>query len=194
MPRLLKVGFVGAGGTGKTSVANLLKHDEEVEEQFRPSVVRGVYKQQAVPDEAAQLNMSSERLWYLQREILAAKCVQDAQYPNGIFDRTPIDHMAYCLYRCGSHISNEDYETVENLVRMYTARYDLIFFFPIYNWGDTNEDGFRQSNTAYRVVTSTLMLGLLHAFNIKYIALDDCSPTDRVEYIKRIMARLKGSL
>jgi len=189
--RLLKVGFVGAGGTGKTSVANLMAKDEEIKETFRPSIVREVYKRLDVPDESTQLNMSAEHQWYLQREILAEKCAQDAACSTGIFDRTPIDHMAYCLYRCGSHISDDDYENVENLVRLYTQRYNLIFFFPMYDWEKANEDGFRQSNKAYRVACSTLMLGLLHQFNIQYWLLPNTTPEDRAEYIKKAMLYLK---
>jgi len=183
----LKIGFVGAGCTGKSSVANILAADITIPEQFRPSIVRDVFTKLGYRGELDQLKMNDTDAWHLQKMILKAKFEYDTIATTGLFDRTPIDHAAYALYRCGNFISDDDLEWIQTECWSYTSKYDLLFFFPIYDWGKVVDDGFRQNNKAYRIATQSIMLGLLTEYGAKYETIENTTPQRRAEFVKEKM-------
>lgn len=186
----LKVGFVGAGGTGKSSVANILAADKTVPEDFKSSVVRDVFKQLGYTGEVDQFKMNDVDILHLQKKLLEAKYELDKNTKHGIFDRTPVDHLAYALYRCGNTLNDADLDWMRTQCWQFTNKYDLLFFFPVYDW-DVKDDGFRQNNKAYRIATQTLMLGLLAEYNVTYYTMKDESIEDRAKFIKEKMDELR---
>ena len=180
---LLKIGFIGTGGTGKTSVAEKLK--ELIPEDFRPSIVRGVMGHLGVTD-AMQSSMSSAQCWAVQKALADAKFNQDDEYDTGLFDRTPIDHLAYALYRCAGEISNPVYKALVERVQEYIDQYDVVFYFPIYEW-EVADDGFRQQGLAYRATHDMLLQQLLTEMEIDAIEMPDASVDERVELILSVL-------
>lgn len=177
---LLKIGFIGTGGTGKTSVAEKLK--DLIPEAFQESIVRDVMKSLHVTD-AAQAHLTTADKWKIQQALLDAKFEQDDMYDTGLFDRTPIDHMAYTLYRCADALSDEVFHELAGRVEEYTSRYDLIVYFPIYEWASDEGDDFRQKNLAYRATHDIILRGLLEKFDIEVIEMPDAPVEDRVELL-----------
>lgn len=189
---LLKVGCIGAGGTGKTTVINLLKEDPEIKEEFHPSVVRRVYEKMGIQNELQQFEMTPRELWELQEAILMEKLGLDGAYKTGLFDRTPIDHAMYALWRCGNHMTDYDCEWLENVTRAYMENYDLLFFFPVYDWPrEAAEDQFRQTNFAYRLSSDVIMRGLINKYNLRVYKMDDVPAEERVAFIKDKMIRTR---
>lgn len=186
--RKLKVGFVGAGGTGKSSVAKILAADITIPEEFRPSIVRDVFNRLGYGSEIDQFKMNDAAAWELQREILEEKFELDKTTASGVFDRTPVDHMAYALYRCGNIIEDHELDWIQMSCWSYTSKYDLLFFFPVYDW-EIADDGFRQNNKAYRIATQSIMLGLLTEYNAKYTVMENTEPGARAQIIKAKMDR-----
>lgn len=189
----LKVGFIGAGGTGKTSVLDILAADCSIPEEVCGSVVRNTFKRLGISNETAQHSMTNDELWYLQREILNDKFDQDNTNRYGLFDRTPIDHMAYCLYRCGSHIGDSEYNLVMQQVFSYTSQYDILFFFPIFDFAGIN-DGFRETGKAYQMAIQSLMLGLLTNWNVKYHRMANTLPIGRAQFVKQKMDAVREGI
>jgi nicotinamide riboside kinase len=181
--QLLKVGFLGAGGTGKTTVAKLLEANSSIPEKFHGSVSRPTFEKFGIRTEADQMNMTPAQRWELQKAISFAKMNQDLETRHGIFDRTPVDQMAYSLYRCADIMGEEEFNFMHKYVERFTSQYDLLFFFPIYFWGDTVADGMRQTNYAYRRTYEIILQGLLDEMRLQYIMLPDADPESRAEYI-----------
>jgi predicted ATPase len=176
---LLKIGFIGTGGTGKTSVAEKLKG--LIPEEFRESIVRETMRRVGATD-AGQAVMTAEQKWTLQQYLLDAKFEQDDMYDTGLFDRTPIDHMAYTLYRCADSISDEVFNELAERVQEFAERYDVIFYFPLFDW-EVADDGFRQQGRAYRVTHDLITVALLSKMEIEFIDVPDMSVDERVEFI-----------
>jgi predicted ATPase len=180
---LLKIGFIGTGGTGKTSVAEKLK--ELIPEDFRPSIVRSVMGHLGVTD-AMQASMSAAQCWSVQKALADAKFNQDDEFDTGLFDRTPIDHLAYALYRCADQISDQVYGALVERVQEYVDQYDVVFYFPIYEW-EVVDDGFRQQGLAYRATHDMLLRQLLTEMEIDAIEMPDASVDERVELILSVL-------
>jgi hypothetical protein len=193
MQHSFKIGFVGTGGVGKTSVADLLRVDPTVPEQFIPSIVRGVFSELGVTTEAQQLSMSEAKKWELQRTLFHRKCQQDWEHAHGIFDRTPVDHFAYGLYRCGGYITRTQLRFLKSLVLKYSKQYDVIFYFPLYDWctDEVNDDGFRENRFAYRYAAQQLMVATMFELGITFIKVGDVSPEQRVADIKHVLKRMR---
>lgn len=179
----LKIGFAGSGGTGKTSVCEALKNDLRILEPFRPSIVRETMASLNITTEAAQLNMTEEERWHVQRTIALAKFKQDTDYPYGLFDRTTVDHLAYAMHRCANVIGDNEFLEMVDQAEHHMRNYDLVFFFPIYDWPHATKDGFRQEGLAYRIKIDLLMRAFLADFGIDYIELPNSSVQARVEEI-----------
>jgi predicted ATPase len=173
---LLKIGFIGTGGTGKTSVAEILS--SLIPETFQPSIVRDVMAAFNVTD-ATQSSLSVDDKWAIQRALLDAKFEQDDMYEVGLFDRTPIDHMAYTLYRCADALADEVFHELSGRVQEFIEQYDLIFYFPVYDW-PAEDDGFRQQNLAYRATHDIIIRGLMEKFDLEFIEMPDAPVEERV--------------
>lgn len=177
---LLKIGFIGAGGVGKTSVARLLSH---LPEPFIPSRNREVFAQLGYTGESFQAANTPQENWRIQRALIDTKIDQDVTYAVGLFDRTPIDHLAYCMHRCADAIADHEWDWLWNKYSGLIELYDLLVYFPLYDWGNTHEDGFRQGNKAYRVKVDLLMQGVMAEMGIYPIEMANISPERRAEFL-----------
>ena len=127
----MKLGFMGSGATGKTTTAKIIAPYLGLE--YQSSVPRIVFERRGL-NEAKQRNMSRFDRWSLQKEIFEEKLKQDAEVLTGVFDRTLLDHLAYCLYRCSDTVPDNIYSSYLELVRENVTKYDYLFYFPIYDW------------------------------------------------------------
>lgn len=181
----MKIGFVGAGGTGKSTTAKLLA--ERLKLPLIESPSRGVFKKHGVTTEDAQNAMTAEQRYALQEDIFKAIDQQASTIHEGVFERTPLDNFYYLLFRCHDSVKLENIKfmaqrTVEGLLS-----YHKVVYFPIYwNWPDIG-DGMRTSHPAPRILCDYFVRGFLVKNNIQYLAMQDYSPDNRVDYIRRQM-------
>lgn len=178
---LLKVGFIGTGGTGKTTVANLIRN--RIPEPFVGSRNREVFAQLGYSGESFQTANTAEQNWKIQHALITAKVDQDVTHPVGLFDRTPIDHIAYCLHRCADAITDSEWDWLWNKYSGLITLYDILFYFPIYDWENAHEDGFRQTNKAYRTKIDFLMQGVMAEMGICPVFMPNESPEQRADII-----------
>lgn len=178
----MKIGFTGTGGTGKTTTAKLL--EKRLGLALQPSVVRGIFESKQLT-ERSLLSMSQVEAWSLQQEIFAAKLKQDKETFRGIFDRTLIDHMAYCFYRSGSVIPDGVVNGLLKEMNESLKLYDFLFYFPI--TFTPPPDGFRQEGLAYRHTVDWMIRGLLHRSCAKYSIIGGGSPEERAQVVADII-------
>lgn len=182
----MRVGLVGAGGTGKSTLARLLAKGLNL--TYRHSISREVFQERGLI-ESDQLNMTLDQLLELQTAILRKKAHQDKYHGrDSVFDRTPVDHLAYLLFRSCSIVPNETAEELELLVDSWMKDYDYVIFTPTYSWTFKAEsDGFRQEGRAYRVLINSLIKGLLNHLNVPYIIAPDTDPNTCSEAILELI-------
>ena len=162
----MRIGHVGTGGTGKTKLA--MATADALDLQYRPSVVREVFGEFGW-SEVDQRSATPEFCWRLQKEMFDRKLYQDKYYGKDVvFDRTPIDHLTYCIYRCEEALDEKTLKEIEELARVETLKYDVVIYHPIPSWTG-QADGLRENQYPYRAVIDAIMLGYLNRFEIPYI-------------------------
>jgi len=166
----VRIGHCGTGGTGKTTLAKALADVLDI--SYRPSVVREVYNEFGWTEEN-QRKATPAQCWRLQEKIFERKMIQDKYYGKDVvFDRTPIDHLAYCIYRCELALNEQTLKDLESRTREETLKYDLVVYHPIPSW-NPEPDGMREDEYAYRRIIDAIMLGYLHIFELSYIIVPD---------------------
>lgn len=184
----MRIGHIGTGGTGKSTLAKELAECLDLE--YRKSVVREVYAEFGWT-EASQRTASPEDCWRLQKEIFARKLYQDKYHGKDVvFDRTPIDHLAYCVYRCEAALNEEILRDYELVTHAAIRAYDVVIYHPIPSW-NAEPDGLREDDYVYRRIIDTLMLGYLTSFQVSYAIVPDADITVQrdslYEYIQGMM-------
>jgi hypothetical protein len=179
----MKIGFTGAGGTGKTTVLKLLEGMDLALPVF-PSVVRGVYQKWGLK-ETDQANMLPTDRWKLQRDIIMTRFEEEEKRTSFISDRTLVDHLAFCLVRNWDVMPMEEYEALIYRAKPILKRYDLIFFFPFVDNFNPPDDGFRQQERTYHFLMDLTMFGLIQKLGLIYAKVPFMEPEYRAQWVKR---------
>jgi hypothetical protein len=161
-----KIGFTGAGGTGKTTSAMAVA--AELHLPLLQSASRKVYEANDLTEDKVML-MSSEEKWELQSAIFDEKIRADDGNFCFVADRTLLDHYAYCLLYCGNAMRNSDFYEYENKVRKHMrSTYHKIFYFPV-GYFKPEEDGVRSNVVAWQSVVDAIIVGYVLRWNLPII-------------------------
>lgn len=180
------IGFCGAGGTGKTTVANLLHQTKGV--PLVPSSTRMVFKMLNLETEADQEKLDSNGRKHLQTSIQQAYYDNLRAYPKGVSDRTPLDHWCYMLFYCGNDLSQEEVEAYRQRTAVTLQRFAYVFYFPLVTY-PTHSDGMRKDGYGYRKAYDYLMQSALSDFGVPHYTMRvGPSPEEHVDNIWRLIA------
>lgn len=188
----MKIGFCGAGSTGKTTTAKLLEQQFGIPEKYQPSIVRGVMERWGV-NEKTSLNLRPEQRLGLQIDIFGAKEEQDRTTPNGIFDRTLIDQLTYCLIRCHETMPDSIFEELRDRAFKSLAQYDILFYFPVFSSMPYEDDGFRVTGRGYQTMQDILMHGFLCQSRASYRVARFAPKEERARNVYQFITSARGS-
>ena len=180
----VKVGFTGAGGTGKTTTAVALA--KELGVQMMKSASRTAYEQLKIT-EADCLKMDDKAKWELQGKIFGLKQTMDDNSFEFIADRTLLDHWAYCLMYCAPFISEPEFHQFENNVRKHMkSTYTHLFYFPWGYWTPETEDGVRQVAPGWQSAIDAIIVGYCVRWNLPAIQVPQLNgPEFRQDFVKK---------
>lgn len=180
----LKIGFMGAGGTGKTTDATALS--EELGVPMIKSASRTALERLGV-GEAEVLKMTDEEKWKLQLEIFNSKEELDDHTFEFIGDRTLLDHFVYCLMYCATFIPATDFFAFENNVRKHMkSTYTHMFYYPWGYWNVQTSDGVRQDAPGWQSAIDALIVGYIRRWNLPVIQVPQTQGKEfRQAFVKR---------
>lgn len=191
----MKVGFSGAGGTGKSVTLNLVS--PQLKLPVLKSTNREVFKRHNI-SEIDQESMTATQRWELQQEIFANRIHAEGKYSTSGFisDRTILDNYVYSLVRCYLAMTNEDLDRIEKIVSKNTKEYSAIFFFPMGGF-DLEDDGLRQNNKTLgrlieQTIRGTLLSGIIDKERVHMVP--SGTPEYRAEFIINKLRELDGDL
>jgi predicted ATPase len=156
----MRVGFIGAGGTGKTSLAEALA--AKTGWPLHRSINRQVFAQ-FNQTQLTHTSLPPSQRWAIQRTSFLLKIQQDQANPHGIFERTLLDHYMYCLLYCHEAIPDREISDMQELVQENIAGYTRLYYFPIYNWPVSLADEFRDTGVANRELQDVILQGLIYS-------------------------------
>lgn len=183
----MKVGFIGAGGTGKTTVANLLT---DLGIPVMPSVARDVFKEQNLT-EASQLAMTQQENWTLQKTIFDRKLRQDLDHEDRLTDRTLLDHFVYALLRSNAAMDDSTASALEALVKENLQKYDVLVYFPLAQFWNA-ADGFRQANRSWAMAVDAAQRGMLEKLGVPFKTMPFGSPESRAALVRQWIDEAKS--
>ncbi|QAX95828.1 thymidylate kinase [Streptomyces phage Teutsch] len=182
---MMKIGMMGAHGTGKTSMAEAM-----VEGPFKlfslvPSTARQI-KAYGYPinREATELSQILVPLLRMIDEAEATVNPHNKMYKQGLIsDRTLVDSLAYTMYQCANVWESGEFieHVTYRLTQMYMKTYSLLLYFPIY-WGNV-DDGVRDPDEKYRREIDNNVKTVLDMLDVPYFTVPDVSPQMRVNWL-----------
>lgn len=190
----MRVGMIGTGATGKTTTLNLLGNNPSGFEKMG-SVMRETFEEWHWK-EADQLTALPEEVWRFQKTCFDRKIQKDLDWQgrNFIAERTLLDHLMYCYYRCAHLIPDSVAETMFLLTKENMQRYDLLLFFPYTSTYEIPDDGLRQPGRAYRTVTDAILRGFIRKLKLKTLEIPEGTPLERVSLVRSAIALRKAAM
>lgn len=185
----MKIGFCGAGGTGKSTTAKMLQETTGYPLRISPS--RAVFALHGCTTEDQQNLLSPEGRYAIQRDIFSRISEQVQEFGDGIFERTPIDNFFYLLFRCHDIATEHDIETMYLSMTRNMRTFDLVVYFPLYNW-KPEADGMRTQLPAARLLTDICIGDLIKRCEITPCTMPNTSPNDRLAILQRLVHRHTG--
>jgi hypothetical protein len=164
--RGLRVAFCGAGGTGKTTTAQFIHKDLGLD--LQKSAARSIYEAKGLSEFKVLNSLMDEEKLDLQMEIFHAKIENDRQF-SYVADRTVLDHYAYTLAYCGGFMTDNEFNTFDDMVQTrMRSTYSHVFFFPWGFWFPEISDDVRQDLHSWQSQIDGLILGHLVRWNIPF--------------------------
>lgn len=151
----MRIAFVGAAGTGKTTLVEELIKLPQFSNYKRYTNVQRIlhsYLGDKFPHSSKTNDIS-------QISITSNFVLQLLMYENIICDRSLIDAWVYSEIASGVSMSNEIEDTFSKAMELY----DIIFYTPLeFN---IEEDGLRDTNTEYIKSTDTIIQKYINKYN-----------------------------
>lgn len=181
----MKIGFCGAGGTGKSTLAKAISEMHKL--PFMKSPSRECFEKHGVLTEDAQRALTPKQRFALQLDIFKAIDKQVFGNVQGVFDRTHLDNLGYCALQCHDVVGNEQFTEMWEIAAQGLKTFDLIIYCPLYDWRSVN-DGMRTQNLAARKLHDAFVFKFLHAESIPHINMLNVGIQERLMGISQHMA------
>ena len=178
----MRIGFSGAGGTGKTTQA--LYTSKKINFEYVDESVRHWLKEHGIGHFS---EATKEQIRDMQEDVLRHKCSVEPALKNFVADRTTVDNAAYVLYW-----NNREDGEWQRWVNEYVQRamihaiqcYDIIFFFPTGKI-PFESDGLRSTKPCYHMTIEAIIAGLMSLANLPCLILEGTTVEERhLEIIK----------
>jgi len=155
----MRIAFVGAQGTGKTTLINKL-HEAKPSSKVYKEVVRELIKTRGIKINRDGDNYSQDLIsvTHLNNALESYYCGEKSLWY--LYDRCIIDSHAYGMTCSAVNSKSLDFSRnmIDTIFRNY--KYDLLVYVPPYN-DFLKEDGVRDTDSNYQTVVDKNMMNLL---------------------------------
>lgn len=181
----MRIGFAGAQGTGKTTLAKAYCH-------LFPDVVMVESTARRIKSAGYGINRDADPLSQLLTTISRANAENAASacFKHTLSDRTLVDSLAYTAYQI-SYVWKDDfpekkarayYDESFQFVHQHMQKYDKVFYFPPY-WGPI-ADGDRDPDTDYQESIDYIVKALLVKTNTQFVTVPHMNIDNRLKWLQ----------
>jgi len=184
----MRIGFVGVGGTGKTTTLQTV--NEFLELPVLSSVARLVWKDFGITEKDMIDNRDYEFALRIQRAIFDKRLKAEAEMDDFISDRTLLDTYCYMLMWCHQSMSDSVAKSLFVVTLENMKKYDEVFYFPLESFRMTDESAslnVRAPGAAQGLMLDSLIKGMLTKVFPRYFTVRGVTLSDRSDYIKTEM-------
>lgn len=182
----MKIGFLGVGGTGKSTTLDLL---DELGLPRLESVSRKIFKKHGLTEQSLY-DQPVDVCLRIQREIFEEKLKSDYNFHHGLTERTLLDTYCYMLMWCHRGMSNHLVKSLEMVTEENLKQYNMLFLFPIKHHHKPS-DGFRASGLAQSYIIEALLVGNLKKFGFPYFEVPPGCPDERANFVEFEIKRIQ---
>ena len=179
----MKIGFIGAHGTGKTYLARRLSSYLEL--PLISETAREVSLQFNLP-------LFPNNTVELQRLIFLRQLKKELTYKRGVFDRTLIDNLAYLqrfVYAPHENISTREFNEMLAIACMMIDNYDFLFLCTVSRKIGIIGDGIRDTDVEKAIEIEHIINNLLmECEDVSYIVLYEDDIEKRWEKIIEVIS------
>jgi len=190
----MRIGFVGVGGTGKTTT--LQSVNESLELPVLASVARLVWKDFGITEKDMIDNRDYEFALRVQRAIFDKRLKAEAEMDDFISDRTLLDTYCYMLMWCHQSMSDSVAKSLFVVTLENMKKYDEVYYFPLESFRMTSDLAslnVRAPGAAQGLMLDSLIKGMLLKMFPKFYTVQGTTLFDRVEFIKAVMNTVRAS-
>jgi len=183
----IKIGFIGAAGTGKSTIARLLSRKMDIEFRAAKNIT-----QQILDREGYEYGSGVRVERFLadtqrQLEILNETVNMHKKSGSYVTDRTVIDLAAYAL--CEMHDSNpRALKNIMSKCHKNLCLYTHLFLCP-WIFAEIKPNHKRTLNPWYQMLIHTIELGLVEEWGVDVVVLKTESSEDRAEEVLGIIGQ-----
>lgn len=168
----MRIGFIGTGGTGKTTLVNALTDTWDNYGMVKlPFEMREVLGKYSILNENDMLKLENKNdVADIQFSGLNKRIQAEEDHANISWysDRTMLDHFIYILSWCGTtHFDDFLWEHYIPKIIKSLQSYDAIFYFP--KGAFHNPDGIRLTSHIYHEIFDHIAMNYLTMWNISFM-------------------------
>lgn len=162
----LRIGFAGASGTGKSTLAAIVS--DKFGLPVNPVGSRSVAKAMgfASPYDVDAAGKRAE----FQKRLMSEKIAWEAAHDRFVADRTTIDNLAYTAFHDVHAIDRETIDAAALGLRRYTH----VIYCPVSAFCSVGDDPARVKDAAYHELYDALLFGLLEKYEVRGIWMTCC--------------------
>ena len=186
----MRIGFVGVGGTGKTTVLTAV--NKVLGLPILPSVARSVWADFGITEKDMTDNRDYDFALTIQRAIFDKRLLAEMDYGGFISDRTLLDTYCYMLMWCHQGMTDSVARSLFVVTLENMKKYDAIFYFPLEAFRTTDEtSGMRAQGAAQALLMDNLLKGFLLKAFPGYSVVPGAGVEQRTEHILDTIRRYK---
>lgn len=187
---MTRVGFLGIGGSGKTTLVQYLIQEKILSGIFLPSCVSRILGTHGILSEKDFIYFTPDQILLAQLDIFYERVAEERRFESFISDRTLLDIYVHTMYRCSNVLQNIEYRELQTLTYASLRTYDYLFYVDPPLLMETPDSKRLQTIAAME----TVQLMYLHCVsdfcehNRKIYILPWCSLEERSALVKNIIA------